>query len=437
MSECGVTGLTDTELLDRLTCLQGRSVGLLAELLVHLGEVDARRLYAPRACSSMHRYCVERLGMSGGAAYKRIAVARAGREFPFLLEVIGAGRLHLSGAVLLVPHLEGAGHRGLIEAACGLGKRDIERMLAARAPKPPVPTRIRRLPRAAAAVQSGAGGSGGGSSPTILEVGSESAAASVSGPSTGPEGAGAPPALRLTPPPRTRIEPLSADTYRVTFTASQGVVEALEAVTALLSHAIPSGNINEVLESVLTDAQERLIKRRFGARGKRTRRGAKRPHQLSPGTVPEGGRELSPGRVPESGVELSPGTVLEDGRELPPGIVAVNRTRYINADVRGAVYVRDEGRCTFVDPVTGNGCGERRFIELHHTEPYALGGGHTVEGITLRCRAHNLLDARLVFGDAAIDRHLPLKRPAEPVQSAPTLIPMASIPVSLGPARAP
>ena len=85
--------------------------------------------------------------MSDGAAYKRIAVARAARDYPFLLEVIAANRLHLSGAVLLVPHLEGADHRALIEKACGLGKRDIERMLAARAPKAPVPTRIRRLSR--------------------------------------------------------------------------------------------------------------------------------------------------------------------------------------------------------------------------------------------------------------------------------------------------
>jgi len=403
MSGCDLTGLTDTELLDRLACLQGRSVGLLAELLAHLGEVDARRLYAPRACSSMHRYCVERLGMSGGAAYKRIAVARAGREFPFLLEVIGAGRLHLSGAVLLVPHLEGAGHRGLIEAACGLGKRDIERMLAARAPKPPVPTRIRRLPRAAATVVESSACASGASSPTTLGATLESdpAPASLCGPSTGSEAGAAPPALRLTVAPRPRIEPLSADTYRVTFTASQVVVETLEAVTALLSHAIPSGNINEVLETVLKDAQERLIKRRFGARGKATRGAPKRAHQLSPGGVLEGGVELSPGGVLEGGVELSPETV------------AANRTRYITADVRGAVYVRDGGRCTFVDLVSGHRCGERRFVELHHTEPYAWGGGHTVEGITLRCRAHNLLDARQVFGDAAIDRHLRRRRRVE------------------------
>ena len=115
----------------------------------------------------------------------------------------------------------------------------------------------------------------------------------------------------------------------------------------------------------------------------------------------------------EGGGELPPGGVPEGGDQLSPGAVAAKRTRYITADVRGAVYVRDGGRCTFVDLVSGYRCGERRFMELHHTEPYAWGGGHTVEGITLRCRAHNLLDARQVFGDAAIDRHLRRRRPVE------------------------
>ena len=127
-----------------------------------------------------------------------------------------------------------------------------------------------------------------------------------------------------------------------------------------------------------------------------------------------GGDQLSPEAVFEGGDQLSPGTVLEGGDQLSPGAVAGNRTRYITADVRGAVYVRDGGRCTFVDPVGGARCGERRFMELHHTEPYAWGGGHTVEGITLRCRAHNLLDARQVFGDAAIERYL---RPGRAVGS--------------------
>ena len=54
------------------------------------------------------------------------------------------------------------------------------------------------------------------------------------------------------------------------------------------------------------------------------------------------------------------------------------------------------GCCAFV----GNEerCRERAFLELHHVEPYAVGGGATVENVELRCRAHNVYEARVFFG---------------------------------------
>jgi len=73
--------LDDEALLRGLRASQSRSCVLLAELMVQLGEVDARKLYADQGASSMHVYCSTQLGLSGGAAYKRIGVARAGRRF--------------------------------------------------------------------------------------------------------------------------------------------------------------------------------------------------------------------------------------------------------------------------------------------------------------------------------------------------------------------
>jgi hypothetical protein len=67
------------------------------------------------------------------------------------------------------------------------------------------------------------------------------------------------------------------------------------------------------------------------------------------------------------------------------------------SDVR-AVWVRDLGRCAFVG-TGGHRCGERRFVEFHHVDPYALGGEATVDGIQLRCRRHNDYEGRLYFGD--------------------------------------
>jgi hypothetical protein len=73
------------------------------------------------------------------------------------------------------------------------------------------------------------------------------------------------------------------------------------------------------------------------------------------------------------------------------------RARDASAAVKGAVWVRDLGRCKFIGP-TGHRCYERRFVEFHHIDPYALGGEATVEKIELRCRRHNDYEGRLYFG---------------------------------------
>ena len=63
--------------------------------------------------------------------------------------------------------------------------------------------------------------------------------------------------------------------------------------------------------------------------------------------------------------------------------------------MRRAVWRRDGGCCAFVG--TEGRCGERAFLELHHVEPYAVGGAAREENIELRCRAHNAYEARLFF----------------------------------------
>ena len=42
------------------------------------------------------------------------------------------------------------------------------------------------------------------------------------------------------------------------------------------------------------------------------------------------------------------------------------------------------------------------ILEFHHKEPYAAGGAATVENIELRCRAHNVYEARLFFGNEVV-----------------------------------
>lgn len=120
-------------------------------MLVHLGEVDARALYRERAWSSMFAYAVGELHMSESEACVRIAAARLGRRFPRVVELVAEGAVHLTAIKLLGPHLTEDNHLEVLERARGRTAREVERLVAELAPKPDVPSRMRKLPARASA----------------------------------------------------------------------------------------------------------------------------------------------------------------------------------------------------------------------------------------------------------------------------------------------
>lgn len=73
-------------------------------------------------------------------------------------------------------------------------------------------------------------------------------------------------------------------------------------------------------------------------------------------------------------------------------------SRHIPAAVRRAVWKRDGGRCTFVS-AGGRRCEAQEFIEFDHINAWTKSRAHPVDEITLRCRAHNQIRARLDFGE--------------------------------------
>jgi hypothetical protein len=132
MQEYSLAHVDDAVLLRDLTSLVVRDRLNTALLLAHIGEVDARKLYVPIGFPSMHAYCVEELGLSEDAAYKRIQAARAARQIPSLLDALAQGELHLAGICLLAPHLTLENANDLIRAVSRKRKMEIETYLARR-----------------------------------------------------------------------------------------------------------------------------------------------------------------------------------------------------------------------------------------------------------------------------------------------------------------
>jgi hypothetical protein len=350
----------DEELLQRLAELVSQSRRVEADLVAHIGEVHARRLYARQAFPSMFVYCTEKLHLSEAEAYRRITAARAARKHPGLLTMLRDGRLHLSGIALLAPFLTANNRDELLERATHFSKRQIEELLAALSPAPDVPALIRRLPqkrveRAGAVV---------GPHPAhAVELVPGRVAASSPPADPGRPSVSPPPAPPASLPAgrslssRASVEPLAPARYKVQFTASAALREKLERLTALLRSDIPDGDLAQVIEQAVTEKLERLEARRFA-------------------------KTAAPRRT------LAQADTSAASRHVP-------------AAVRRAVRERDGDRCRFVDD-EGRRCSGRQRLEFHHRHPFGMGGDHSLTNISLLCPQHNRQIAERDYGTAKV-----------------------------------
>jgi hypothetical protein len=213
-----LAALGDDELLQEIRQLLGASRRVESQLVAHLAEADARRLYAREAFPSMFAYCTDALRLSEAEAYLRISVARASREHPVLLEMLADGRLYLSGIAKLAPHLTLTNRDSLLARAVHKSKREVEELIADLAPQPAVPATFRKLP---AASPRGA---------TRLRPLATASAQSDEF-ELRPDGVDV---LSATRPPV--VAPLGRERYRVQFTASAGLRDKLERLKTLLRH---------------------------------------------------------------------------------------------------------------------------------------------------------------------------------------------------------
>jgi hypothetical protein len=109
--------------------------GAKAQLLTRLAVIDARRLFVPAGYPSMHDYVVAEFDLTPAQTDKRLRAARLGRSYPVLFDMLADGRLSAAGLLALSPHLERGDAAGLIEAAAGKTRGQIEALLLEWFPK--------------------------------------------------------------------------------------------------------------------------------------------------------------------------------------------------------------------------------------------------------------------------------------------------------------
>ena len=339
-----LTELTDSELLARVKSLVQSERWATAALVAHLAEIESRKLYLEEGCRSLFSYCTQVLHLSEHAAYNRIEAARAIRRFSLVLAALERGDVHLSAVKLLAPVLTFENHRELLTAAKHKSKREIEELIARVRPQPEIPALVRKMPARKPA------GTGTGTATAAAATAAATATAAAKeqpAPAT---------AARLSfvpgsPPRPATVVPLAPERYKVQFTASAATCDKLRRAQELLRHRMPNGDVAEIFDMALDVLLGDLEKKKFAA--------TDRPRQVGTAT---------------------------------PG-----RSRHIPAEVKRAVWQRDQGRCAFVSP-NGGRCTEHGQLEFDHVRPHGDGGSATVDNVRLLCRRHNQYEAQQFFG---------------------------------------
>lgn len=300
-------GLSNRELLDATARAIGSERRTTAELLALLAELDTRRLYLGEGYSSLFTYCTQALHLSEHSAYHRIEAARAARKL---------------------------NHDALLSAARHKSKREVERQIAALAPRADAKTVIRRVPMPPAEV--------------VPDASAELKSADPAG-SDRPEASviALPPLPARPVGPAPKVLPLSSERFLLRVTLSARAHARLRQAQDLMRHQLPTGDPSVILERALDQFVDYLEKQKLAITSRPRPAGA-------------------------------------SGASRP-------RSRHIPAAVRRAVWRRDGGRCAFAGP--HGRCSETGHLEFHHVVPFARGGLPAVANIALRCRAHNGYEA--------------------------------------------
>ncbi len=461
-----ISQLPNHSIVPQLLQLNQQNRRLEAELLLYLGELDRRQIYREQAVASAFEFCVLRLGYSEDVAFKRVGAARLLRRFPLIYDLLVDGRIHLTALMLIKPHLTEENYEEWLFLASEKSKRQVEKLVAARCPRPDVPASIRKLPDARPATLEAhpqlvppdrdemrcARGQASGPTTQTMKAQPLTALASTSQVTAALVSTEQVTATRVdhataatVKPPATRIAPLSSRTYRVTFTASERLKQKLDRASELLSHCIRPSNLPALVERALDQLLEREEKRRYGARSpsnpqsveptcgdnstQAARPSSSQSVQLAVGfdneSCQEDQSEPNETQDPDLARALNPACALDPARARaghgssnassldcshPTGTAAHRaamakhkRRRRVPAAVRRAVFERDGGQCTFVDE-QGRRCGQRHFLEFDHIDAHALGGTETVTNLRLRCRMHNALEAERLFGRGRVKK---------------------------------
>jgi len=102
----------------------------IADMVLHLSEMDKRQFFRELGYSSLFSYCTEGLKYSEGAAYRRIQAARALNDHPEIYNKLKLGLLSLCTVAEVSRVRDESKKANLISKAEGKSKREVEKLVS-------------------------------------------------------------------------------------------------------------------------------------------------------------------------------------------------------------------------------------------------------------------------------------------------------------------
>jgi hypothetical protein len=277
-----ITSLSNTALIENTKALAARERELGVQVLHHLREIEARKLYIPAGFSSLFDFTVKILGYTEGAADRRIKAMRLLSALPKTESVkieaaLSAGELSLSNLSTL--------QRFFITE-----KKDRKRSYS--------------LPERLALIEELKHKSAREAERVLVTHSPESA--------------------------RTKVH----------FTADAALTKKLERLKELLSHQLPNQDMNALLNKLADMALKTLEK------------------------------------------ESTPTSeCAKPSKSMNP--------RYIPTRLKATLLQKAQQQCQYTDPMSGQRCTTRHYLQIDHITPVALGGTAIPQNLRVLCASHN------------------------------------------------
>jgi HNH endonuclease len=114
---------SDSELMTDLEVLRLKETNVIADIVLHLAEVETRGIYREAGYSSLFTYCTECLGYSEGGAARRVRAAKCLLKTPSVYEQLKSGQITLCSLSEVAPIVTDKNHVEVFKAITGVSKR--------------------------------------------------------------------------------------------------------------------------------------------------------------------------------------------------------------------------------------------------------------------------------------------------------------------------